>query len=60
LAGCTSTGGGRYIKPSRDDKLTDGTKRQILENNEQCDAQQNCKEPDGSEPKRGLFDLFHR
>lgn len=45
VAGCATQGGFKYILPSRQDVLTEGTKKQIIEHNEFCDQQQNCTRP---------------
>lgn len=46
MTGCaTSNGGFKYIKPSRQDVLTENTKKQIIEHNEFCEKQRNCTNP---------------
>lgn len=46
LGGCATNSGFKTIHPSVKDKLTEGTKKQILEHNEFCVKQGNCTTPE--------------
>lgn len=60
LSGCsTLCGGFQPISPDPADKLTRGTKEQIVAHNEHGEKQQ-CDGFVAGGPTRGLFDLFKR